>query len=281
MHILLLVMEALGLASGIIAIESLGVQISKRFSYFSDVSDVHHLIAQLKRTHQLLHKLPEKLQTLQGASTVAFGPVSGILAELEELYKELLSIVVTLDAEMRKSRLKKPFTVYQSRHRMTSISERLARLNSNFDLVIQSVLTLLGKVLSKTLIIAIRAQRVQETNRLRQEEYRQSAEQAIQQSLLIAPYTSRLSKRQKTFLGKITFSLGKNYYIHLQHPFAETPGSTDDSIEHHDHTASDSIPFREILDEEVEPLTSSAHNKDQLRLLFVFTPWRTLWAETF
>ena len=89
-------------------------------------------------------------------------------------------------------------------------------------------------------------------------------------------YTTRLSRRQKQFLGRITFSLGKNYYIHLQHTLAETHGSIDDSIQDHDRTASDSVPLREILDEEVDPLTSSAYNKDKLRLLFVVTPYKTL-----
>ena len=90
---------------------------------------------------------------------------------------------------------------------------------------------------------------MQESNRLRQEKYQQSAEEAIKQSLLITPYTSQLSKRQKQFLGKIIFSLGKNYFIHLQHSLAETQGSADDSMQHHGDMASDSPSFREILDE--------------------------------
>ena len=270
-------MEPLGLAAGIIGIASLGREISKRLSDLPNFEGLRNLILQVTTTNLLLHELPEILRTLQGASTIASESLSGVLAKLEEVFKELLSVSETMHADMRRNRLKKSLTVYQSRHGIASISERLEQLKTSLNLLIQLVSTLLDKVLSKTLIVAIRVAVLQETTRSRQqlrqqEEYLQSGKQFLERSVPTSLYTTRLSRRQKQFLGRITFSLGKNYYIHLQHTLAETHGSIDDSIQDHDRTASDSVPLREILDEEVDPLTSSAYNKDQLRLLFVVTP---------
>lgn len=267
-------MDSLGLAGRIIGIVSFSIQIANDLRSVSfDVGGLSDLeLLPLSRTKSLFAQLVELLSTLQGTSTVSPGLLSDNFAKFEEELKNLRSILATLKADVGRSRLKKSLTVYQSRHRIASISARLTELNNTLDLLLQLVFTLLEKCLSKTLIIATRVARVQESNRVRQEEYQQSAEQAKEQSLLIAPYINRLSKRQKQFLGKIKFSLGKNYYIHLQHPIAETPGSTDDSIQHHDRIALDSVPFREVLDEEIEPLTSSAHDKDHLQLLSVLTP---------
>lgn len=89
---------------------------------------------------------------------------------------------------------------------------------------------------------------------------------------LVETYTMRLSKRQKQFLGKLTFSSGKNSYVQLQHPPARTHVATDDSIQTQDcdRVISSSPPFQEINDEEVEPLISVAQDEDQFRLLFVY-----------
>ena len=89
---------------------------------------------------------------------------------------------------------------------------------------------------------------------------------------LVETYTMGLSQRQKQFLGKLTFSSGKNSYIQLQHPPARTLVATDDSIQTQDcdSAISSSLPFQEIKDEEVEPLISVAQDENQFRLLFVF-----------
>ena len=89
---------------------------------------------------------------------------------------------------------------------------------------------------------------------------------------LIETYKSALGKRQKRFLSKIAFSSGKNYYLQLQHQPAITGMATDDSIQTQggDPATSDSIPFQEIKDEEVEPLISEPQHGEHFRLLFVY-----------
>lgn len=206
-------MDSLGLAGSIIGIVSFSIQIANDLRSVSfDVGGFSDLgLLPLSRTHSLFTQLVELLSTLQGTSTVNPGLLSDIFARFEGELKDLRSILATLKADVGRSRLKKSLTVYQSRH-IASISARLTELNNTLELLLQSVFTLLEKCLSKTLIIATRVACVQESVRVRQEGYQQSAEQAKEQSLLIAPYIYRLSKRQKQFLGKIKFSLNAWVY---------------------------------------------------------------------
>lgn len=236
-------MDPLSLSTSFMGIVALGVKISQRFSSFPDVVELRDLMVQVDTTNSLLRQLFEVLETLQGTSTTASESFQEVLAKYTGVLKDTLDVIKNWHLETRRNWLKRPFNV----RGILSVSERLTQLNNNLDRLLQ-------------------AARVQELNRLRQEKYRQSAEEAIKLSLLIAPYTNQLSERQRQFLGKITFSLGTNYYLHLQHPLAETHGSANDSIHHHDRVASDSTLLREVLDEEIEPLTLSARDKDQLRL---------------
>ena len=265
-------MAELGLASSIIGLASLGIEISNRLQSLSDESivseELRHIAAEVKMIVHVLHELPEILQNHQGVSSVLFEKISVVLDRLAEILQLLDKFSERLQANMRGNRLKKSLTTYQLRNEAGSLSKSLTALNTSFLLLLQSVVTMLDQVLSKTLTFYVRVITITQISGVNIE-----AREPLEQSdtLPISSYLTGLSKRQREYVGKMTFSPGKNFYVQLQHPLASARMTTDGTIQAQDRDRAplDSLPFQEIKDEEAEPLISLAQSGDQLRLLLV------------
>ncbi len=262
----------------IIGLASLGIEISNRVQSLSDESivsgpnvskELRPVAVEVETIVRVLHQLPEALQNHQGISSVGFESISAMLSNIRELLKEINIFAERLQANMRGDRLKQYSARLRLPNQVALLSKKLADWNKHFSMFLQSVVTMQDQVLSKTRTFYIRLMlitRISGANIEAREQLEQS------DTLPISSYTTGLSKRQTEYLGKMTFSPGKNFYVRLQHPLASARITTDGTFQaqERDRAPLDSLPFLEIKDEEAEPLISSAQSGDQLRLLLVF-----------
>lgn len=147
----LIMAEVLGLASTIIGLTSMGLEISKRLrshldaAYSSDsLEDLRRLAAEVEMIVSVLYQLPEILQIHQVIlSSNAFESISVTLTQFADILKLLDSFSLTLQANMASPKKSFFTSSFRSRNQIGPMLADLESVKSRLQLLMKLVVKML------------------------------------------------------------------------------------------------------------------------------------------